>query len=102
MRTRLPYLILAFIFITFSCNKKPNESEIDTSLHQACRSGDIQQVQLLIANGSDINGKVNNGNTPMHYAVEYGHLDVVELLIAKGADIDVKNNSGATPLFYGV
>jgi len=100
VRTRLPYLILAFVSITACCNRKPNEAEIDTSLHKACRSGYIQQVQLLIANGSDINGKVNNGNTPLHYAAEYGHLDVVELLIAKGADIDAKNHSGATPLFY--
>ena len=59
-------------------------------------------VELLIANGSDVNAKNQNGYTPLHKAVDDGHKEIVELLIAKGADVNAMEGGGGTPLHHAV
>jgi ankyrin repeat protein len=69
---------------------------------------DKAAVELLIANGADINAKAKDSDwTPLHY-VAYGLLEykredklvVVELLITNGADINAKTFDGCTPLHW--
>ena len=67
-------------------------------LHGAVATGDINQVERLIAKGADVNAKDNHGFTPLHFAAERGDKDIAELLIVKGANIDAKNQYGTTPL----
>jgi len=70
-------------------------------LHNAIGNGHREIVELLTANGAD----VNMGNwigTPLHLAVRGGHRDIAELLIAKGADVNAKNKSGRTALDIAV
>ncbi|KAM0254594.1 hypothetical protein ACHAQJ_006630 [Trichoderma viride] len=66
-------------------NQKGTEGEMPLSL--AARGGHISTVQLLIANGADVNKKNKNGmsNTPLREAAFQGHEDVVRLLMANGA-----------------
>ena len=60
--------------------------------HQASVFGDIEIVQVLIANGADINQKTWSDLTPVKIACIYGHFDVAKLLIDFGADqYDVMN-----------
>lgn len=62
-------------------------------------AGDKNEViELLIANGSEVNTKDQDGETPLHYAAEHGDKHVAELLIANGADVNARNNTGETPL----
>jgi len=74
--------------------------EFTRSIYYAASVGDIEQVRLHIANGSDVNEKTTFGDTALHYAVRYGREDVVKLLIANGADVNEKNADGDTPLHY--
>jgi pectate lyase len=69
-----------------------------TALHRAAMSGHKDVVELLLANGADIDAGESSCKTPLHYAVEKGYNEIAELLIAKGADVNAKNNSGQTPL----
>lgn len=67
-----------------------------TPLHSAAR-GQRNLVEILLANGVDVNARDKNGDTPLHRAAFRGHKDIVELLVAKGADVDAKDKGGRTP-----
>jgi ankyrin repeat protein len=69
-----------------------------TPLHYAADEGHTEVVELLIANGADVNAEDEEGWTPFHLAAYWGGKDIVELLIAAGADVNAKNNWIGTPL----
>ena len=69
-----------------------------TPLHYAADEGHTEVVELLIANGADMNAKDEDESTPLHLAAYWGGKDIVELLIAAGADVNAKNNWIGTPL----
>lgn len=82
-------------------------------LHVACRSGDIELVEMLLEAGINPNflDKIAGASfdldllynlcqlrfrniahvlgSPMHVAVEYGHTDMIDLLVKYGANLDV-------------
>lgn len=67
-------------------------------LHAAADSGEKEIVDLLLANGAQIDAKRSDGNTPLHLAVSVSSLSVVECFIRNGADISARNNWQGTPL----
>ena len=74
---------------------------VDTSLHQACRQGWLDIVELLIKKcgfSPDITGK--NGESPLHYACKYGRFDIVKYLIKQGSSPRMKDKLGREPLDY--
>lgn len=62
------------------------------SVHQACRSGNIDEVKRYIREGADFNSAIEFGLTPLSYACSKGHLDVVKALVQKG-HVDVNQTS---------
>ena len=73
-----------------------------TVLGHAAWGGHKEIVELVIAEGADVNAKRNTGVTPLHHAARNGHKEVAELLIANGADVNAKieggSHKGNTPL----
>ena len=65
-----------------------------TPLFMAAGIGHKKIVELLLANGAEVNAKNDGGVTPLHNAAIQGHKEIVELLIAKGADVNAKNQWG--------
>ena len=74
-------------------------AEGNNDLSVAAKSGNVQEVKRLLANGANVNGRDNSRSTPLHYAAGAGEKALVELLIAKGADIHAKGQDSVTPLY---
>ncbi|NGX62620.1 MAG: hypothetical protein KR126chlam6_00018 [Candidatus Anoxychlamydiales bacterium] len=75
---------------------KPKDRDGQKPLMIATQNGYTQIMEILIANGANVNAKDNEGVTALMYAVRNGHEDIVLKLIKKGADIDAKDNEGRT------
>jgi ankyrin repeat protein len=86
----------------FSGNKR-------AKLIQAAKDGDLQNVQILLADATDainsdcpelalVNARDNDGKTAIGWAAYKGHTEIVKLLLEKGADVNAKNNKGVTAL----
>ena len=67
-------------------------------LTTAAKNGNKEIVELLIANGADVNEKNGSGETALMYAASAGHKEIVELLLSKNADINAKTELGATAM----
>ena len=68
-------------------------------IHQAVIDGNIEVVKQHIADGADVDAKLDRGYTALHYAAHEGHKEIAELLISEGADVDAKDDKfGTTPL----
>lgn len=55
-------------------------------LAKAARTGDLQQVQLLLASGADPNTHDGYGLAPLDYAASFNQDQIVAALLKKGAD----------------
>src|SRR5215471_20418353 len=71
---------------------------IAAELVTAIRNGDVRVVRQLLDNGSDVNARDAEGNTPLILASFYASPECLELLIEKGADVNSVNKAGVTPL----
>lgn len=77
------------------------------SLHDAVRSGDEKTVLALLAEGEDIDSRLEDGATPLHIATNVGNATIVKLLLERGSDVNAaligpssggKQYPGFTPL----
>ena len=55
-------------------------------------------VDLLLADGADVNEKTNNGQTALHFAASKSNLDTARKLISHKASARVKDKRGQLPL----
>jgi ankyrin repeat protein len=67
----------------------------------AARTGRVEAVNVLLANGADPNFKEpRRGQTALMWAAAEGHTAVVEALIAKGASFRDRLPTGYTPFLF--
>ena len=55
-----------------------------TPLHRAALNGRKETVELLIANGAEVNAKDNLGWTPLDFAIIRNHTETADLLRKHG------------------
>jgi hypothetical protein len=82
---------------------KKNETMKSNLLIEACQSGDIKQVTLLLKTitPAGINKvDLNTGSTPLHLAVYYNHIDIVRLLVNYGAMRNILDYENKIPSDY--
>jgi len=71
----------------------------DTASMLAFKRAQLNEVQTLIALGSDVNAKNNDGDTALILACDcLNNEEIIQTLIDAGADVNVKNNTGDTAL----
>jgi ankyrin repeat protein len=56
----------------------------------------LQLVQILAANGADVNAAQHSGWTPLHQAAAHGFEHLVEFLLEHSADKSLKSEDGRT------
>eukprot|EP01112_Ceratiomyxa_fruticulosa_P013967 TRINITY_DN3963_c0_g1_i3.p1 TRINITY_DN3963_c0_g1~~TRINITY_DN3963_c0_g1_i3.p1 ORF type:complete len:431 (-),score=64.47 TRINITY_DN3963_c0_g1_i3:8-1300(-) len=71
---------------------------METSLHYACGSGQVEVLQFLLHEGLSPNLRTPEEETPLHSACKAGHSEIVKILLDNGADINVENKEGFSPL----
>ena len=61
-------------------------------LHQACMSGSLEIVELLVRNGANIHLRDYKELTPLQLANCYGHFEIAEYLLRMGSPVvDIKD-----------
>ncbi|TET05902.1 hypothetical protein E3J79_03870 [Candidatus Dependentiae bacterium] len=86
-----------------------------TDLHEAAKSGSLEQVQNILDSGADVNAVSQDsfrpyknwtieddadvvGWSPLDVAVKHGFVDIAALLIERGAAVNAADQDGNTPL----
>ena len=93
-------LILGIILPVSGCKKR--QPALTSALHEAAKSGDVEQIKSLISEGADVNRRDSNQWTALHEAAHNGKIEAARLLISNGAEVDVKEKDGWTPLFLAL
>jgi ankyrin repeat protein len=60
----------------------------------------IEVVEMLIAEGADVNLSTEDGRSPLMLAARGGDLKILEMLLAAGANINQKDGNGHTAIDY--
>ncbi|HEY7498864.1 MAG TPA: M56 family metallopeptidase [Vicinamibacterales bacterium] len=77
---------------------KPRTARGDRALYRASERGDVRRMAELIAEGADVNAKIDGDGSPLIGAARAGRLDAVRLLIERGADVNLGVDGDGSPL----
>jgi ankyrin repeat protein len=86
--------LLAIVFLALIASGAAHAG----TLFDAARQGDLAAVERLLADGTPVDERGRNAETPLMAAALAGEVAVAELLIARGADVMARNKGGLTPL----
>ena len=85
-------LILLTVFSHLLINSK------ETPLYQACYTGKLKIVKLLLEKGAMVNKQNDSKESPL-FAACSENLSIVKNLVDRGAKIETNNDSKETPLY---
>ena len=69
-----------------------------TLLTAAATHGRLETVNMLVAEGADIELKDGYNDTPLKAAAREGQLEIVNFLLSEGSDPNTEGKGGSTPL----
>ena len=76
---------------------------IKTLLHWAAQRGEAASCTELLASGTHVDIRDENGETPLHFATWYGQLEPTRILVEAGADINATSwRYNASPLHWAM
>ena len=59
------------------------------SIHEACKTGNMTELNQWLSLGTDLNQKDEDGYAPLHHACENGHEDMVRKLLENKAKVNL-------------
>lgn len=92
---RLGYVNLVNLF--FDHNEDLNSKNFEY-LEDACKTGQLPMVKLLVNRKIDINRNLSGGCNALHIACKNGFMSLIRFLVNNCADVNCTDNQGNTPL----
>ena len=87
------------VLVMAACRRQRQAAQVaGQALLQATETGDVEQMETLLAQGADVNARNAHGWTPLHVAAAGGDPTVVALLLHHRADVHAQSHIGTTPL----
>ena len=86
----LPLVVVVFVLASATSQA--------AAIHDAAKSGALEQIQHLVVKGADVNERAIRDETPLMVAAIAGNGEIVNYLLQRGADINAQNDSGLTAL----
>ena len=97
------YFLFGFLFLAVFALKA---TAFASPIHDAALAGDVELVEMLIANDADVNARDVHGYTPLLLAIQEGNTDIAKVLIANGADVNARavsdGGQDVTPLYLSI
>lgn len=95
MRATTAYGLVGLLFIMLLIG---GPSAWASALHDAAKTGSIEDMQRMLTEGYGVNEADEQGNLPLHYASANGHVAIVQLLTNHGVTLDSPDMQGRTAL----
>ncbi|QIF03664.1 ankyrin repeat domain-containing protein [Roseimicrobium sp. ORNL1] len=70
-----------------------------TLLHEACTTGNLEIVKVLLEKGANVNRAVND-RYPLAAAAAGNHTEIIVLLLDRGAKINQRDSHGISAMMY--
>lgn len=84
-----------FVIVLLATDIQAGEQPLPSiPLLQAAGQGNVEQIRLHIARGTDVNKVGDRGRTPLAAAMQAGHVEAVRLLLDAGADANADTPFG--------
>jgi len=91
--------IVFFVVQVLGCSSK-DITQLDRTLIEATKTGDLQHVETSIKSGADVDARNESHRTVLMLAALKGNLPVVTALLNHGADVNATDTQGMTPLMW--
>ncbi|XP_059159027.1 ankyrin-1-like [Physella acuta] len=77
------------------------DSQGMTALLHAVKRDCVENIELLVKHGSDVN-LLSNGSTPLHLASKMGSVEAIEVLLRHGSNPQAQDENGNTALMIAI
>ncbi|PID45184.1 MAG: hypothetical protein CSB47_09980 [Proteobacteria bacterium] len=75
---------------------------MNEDIHDIAESGSIEDMQILLKKGININTLDEDDNTPLHFSIDRKEPEMTLFLLENGADPTIQNDEGYTALHLSV
>jgi ankyrin repeat protein len=72
--------------------------DVSNNLFEAIEKVDMVSLNVLLAEGAEVDSVDENGNTPLMLASRIGNPRMVKIILAHDPEVNIKNRSGFTAL----
>jgi len=76
--------------------------QVNTPLHEAIKKGNIEIIQTLMQDGTNLNTQNKIGDTPLHEAIKNENIGIIQILLQHGSDPNIPNIKGDTSLHEAI